>query len=129
MLVFKQYRIYREDLKNNPNILYIFGDNLDREGLGGQAKEMRGEQNAFGIATKRSIYHGDNKDYFFDGEKDVLPILQNEFDHLRAFIKSDSWKAICIPSDGIGTGLSMMPEYAPKALKFINMRLEELENI
>lgn len=126
MIVFKQNRIYREDLKANPDILYIFGDNLDREGLGGQAGEMRGEPNAFGIATKRGIGHGFPDDYFIDGEDDVIPLLTIEFKELNEYIRKNEYKAICIPLDGIGTGLSRMPEYAPKALSFIDKQFADV---
>ena len=46
-MIIMQYRIYRSDLELNPDILYCFGDNDHREGLGGQAKECRGEKNSF----------------------------------------------------------------------------------
>lgn len=42
MPVIYQHRIYRLDLKSNPNITYIFGDNLTKSGLGGQVAEMLG---------------------------------------------------------------------------------------
>jgi len=129
MLIIRQYRIYRYDLKANPHILYIFGDNLDREGLGGQAKEMRGEPNAFGIATKRGIGHGFPDDYFFDHEEDVIPILKKEFQRLIKMANDPGFYAIVIPLDGIGTGLSKMPEYAPKALAYIESVFKTLEEI
>ena len=145
MLVLRQHRIYRSDLRANPRVLYIFGDNLDREGMGGQAKEMRGEPNAFGIATKRKISHGYPEDYFHDGEPDTIEVLKGEFWALQKKVRNDyfviqndrkvtthdsdyNYDAIVIPSDGIGTGLSKMPQYAPQALEFINERLKELEN-
>jgi len=53
MIIIKQHKIYRKDLKNNPDVLYLFGDNLVQKGFGGQAKEMRGEPNAEGIPTKK----------------------------------------------------------------------------
>ena len=40
MLVIRQKMIYRQDLGENTDILYVFGDNLERYGYGGQAKEM-----------------------------------------------------------------------------------------
>jgi hypothetical protein len=46
--------IYRRDLRANPESLYLFGDNTKRVGIGGQAREMRGEPNAVGIATKNA---------------------------------------------------------------------------
>ena len=60
MIIYQKF-IYRSDLKANPSVLYLFGDNLQRVGLGGQAKEMRGEPNAVGIATKKAP---DNKPEF-----------------------------------------------------------------
>lgn len=129
MLIIKQHRIYRQDLKNNPNLLYIFGDNLDREGLGGQAGEMRGEPNAFGIATKRSISHSSAEDYFFDDQPDAVDIIDEEFDRLHKYLleTDGDYYAIVLPSDGLGTGLSRLPETAPKLLEYINGKLEELE--
>lgn len=132
MLVFRQKMIYREDLKSNPTILYIFGDNLERQGFGGQAREMRGEPNAFGIATKRSISHNYPDDYFFDHQDDVIPILTKEFVKLGKHLMNIdiyNYDAVIIPMDGIGTGLSRMPELAPKALKFIDKQFKLLEDI
>lgn len=139
VLVIKQKRIYREDIKNNPNLLYVFGDNLDREGLGGQAFEMRGEPNSFGIATKRSISHSYPDDYFFDEQEDVIEIIATEFGRLEcALCIVDTgvdglseprlkYDGVVIPSDGLGTGLSKLPEYAPKALQYIEQRIKDLE--
>jgi len=45
--------ITRQMLRAEPGTLWVFGDNLQRKGLGGQAKEMRGEPNAIGIPTKK----------------------------------------------------------------------------
>ncbi len=127
MIILRQYRIHREDLKANPNVLYIFGDNLDREGLGGQAGEMRGEPNAFGIATKRGIGHGYPDDYFFDDQDDVIPILTEEFKRLHSLLGHGRWTALIIPLDGIGTGLSRLPETAPKALAWIEERFNHIK--
>lgn len=142
MLVIRQKFIFREDLKNNPNILYVFGDNLERIGFGGQALEMRGEPNAFGIATKRSPHHGSAECYFHDSDTDCLDIVCDEFDRLEGELKEfeyhqtslgpwkkHKWDAVVIPLDGIGTGLSKLPLYAPKLLSYINVRLEDLRRL
>lgn len=143
MLIIRQKFIFREDLKANPNVLYIFGDNLKRIGMGGQAAEMRGEPNAFGIATKRLPDHGYNECYFHDTDRDVIQIINDEFERLENNILSEGethstalgsifikkWGAIVIPFDGIGTGLSKLPEYAPKLLSYINARLTKLERL
>ncbi len=118
--------IYREDIKANPEVLYIFGDNLERRGFGGQAKEMRGETNSFGIATKRKASHVYPESYFFDWQEDAEHVVINDFFQLRTHCLAVGYKAIVIPFDGIGTGLSKLPEYAPKLLEYINQKLLEL---
>jgi hypothetical protein len=128
MLVLRQKFIHRVDLKANPNVLFIFGDNLQREGFGGQAAEMRGEPNSFGIATKRTPGY-DKDDFFYDGQSDVIPLLTTEFEDLLEELKAVPWNAIVIPLDGIGTGLSRMPEFSPQALVYIEKRFKELENL
>lgn len=41
-----------EQCLHNPDKIYVFGDNLIKKGLGGQA-QIRNCPNAFGISTKR----------------------------------------------------------------------------
>lgn len=127
MIVLYQKMIMRQDILRNREALYIFGDNLDRKGFGGQAKEMRGEFNSFGIATKRAITHNYPNDYFFDSEEDVIPILVKEFDALHDYLLRNNYSVIILPLDGIGTGLAKMPQYAPNALEYINFQLNQLE--
>ena len=122
MIILHQKIIMRSDIQANRHALYIFGDNLDRKGFGGQAKEMRGEPNSFGIATKRSITHNYPDDYFHDAEDDVRDIIIKEFINLNRHLSYYEYDAIIIPLDGIGTGIAKMPEYAPKALEFINQQ-------
>ena len=45
--------ITREYVRANPDKIFLFGDNLEQRGLGGQAAAMRGEPNAVGIPTKK----------------------------------------------------------------------------
>lgn len=126
MHIIKQHRIYREDLKANPQLLYIFGDNTVRTGFGGQACEMRGEPNAFGIITKKLPSHTYPVSYFFDRDE-YKSIVDNDFRCLRDRIYNGKYKALVIPTDGIGTGLAKLKEYAPKMLEYINNKLKELE--
>ncbi|SDK47143.1 hypothetical protein [Bradyrhizobium ottawaense] len=50
-VVFQNW-ITRNDLLDNRDKMYVFGDNVQRTGFAGQAKEMRGEPNAIGVVTK-----------------------------------------------------------------------------
>ena len=43
--------ITREHLRASPEARFVFGDNRERWGMGGQAGAMRGEPNAIGVAT------------------------------------------------------------------------------
>lgn len=100
--------ITREDLRANPDVLYVFGDNLAGIGYGGQAKAMRGEPNAVGIPTKDSPM-------FYASETNALEYLTV---WVEQFQKLDYWLGACRgdvvwPADGIGTGLADMPTHAP----------------
>jgi hypothetical protein len=127
--VIYQHRIYRSDLKNNPRVLYLFGDNLKREGYGGQASECRGELNAFGIATKR--WPGNHElAYFSDREAEFLT-LEEDLVRLNNLLKNSYENQIDVvvcPSDGIGSGLSELPKRSPKLYSFLNFRLNQVLN-
>jgi len=59
-------RISPELLRENPNKFYLFGDNLEGKGKGGQAI-VRDEPNAIGIPTKKAPRR-DESAYFTDDE-------------------------------------------------------------
>ena len=120
MPVYRQKMIYRKDLRSNPDVLYIFGDNLARTGLGGQAKEMRGEPNAVGIVTKVSpkIYMSDK--YIDQAIIELDKDLKRISNHLKQGGK------VIFPSDGIGTGLAKLQEKCPKYNKILAERLSAL---
>ena len=120
MKIIKQHRIYRQDLKNNPDVLYLFGDNLVQKGFGGQAKEMRGEPNAIGIPTKKLPSMGSNS--FFTDEE----YLTNCEAIDKAFNRIKDAEVVVIPSDGLGTGLAMLDTKAPKTFAYLNKCLQKL---
>lgn len=108
--------ITRQDLKDNPDTLYVFGDNLERVGLGGQAAEMRGEPNAVGIPTKRSP--GMEEEDFFD----------NSVECFREFLAASFFDIVLLanwdgdvvwPEDGIGTGLAELKTRSPRIWDYI----------
>lgn len=107
-------------LRAAPDTLFVFGDNLARHGMGGQAKEMRGEDNAVGLPTKRSPY-----EFMRD---DDLPTVQavaaNDIDKLRRHLRAGG--TVIWPGDGIGTGLADLQYRAPSIAKFYDGVLGEL---
>lgn len=126
MPVIYQHRIYREDLRKNPDVLYLFGDNLARAGFGGQAKEMRDEPNAVGVATKK---WPDNapRSFFTDDEfMENVKVITRDLRRARAHIKAGG--IVVIPSDGLGTGLSRLPEVAPRTAQVLDEMLNLLSD-
>jgi len=110
-------RIKRSFVKANPTCLFVFGDNVKRIGMGGQAKECRGEPNAIGIPTK--WYPSmEESSFFTDSCLDtVKPILDKEFDRLKRHL--DNGGTVYVPTDGVGTGLAQLPTRAPKIYEYI----------
>lgn len=106
--------ITRQDLKNNPNVYYVFGDNFVRVGLGGQAKEMRGEPNAIGVATKWKPGTQES-DYYSDDTMAPWIGMSQDIDRLGDLL--DEGHTIVFPFDGLGTGLSQLPRRAPQLYK------------
>ena len=124
MLEYRNH-ITREMLRSNPKTLFVFGDNLLRKGLGGQAKEMRGEPNAVGIATKRWPSRH-RKAFFTDADFESWKIFSEEsFILLR--IQASQGKTIIWPSQGIGTGLAMLKRCAPSIWTEIEKLKKQLE--
>lgn len=132
-----QYRkfIWRDDLKLNVNKIYIFGDNVKRVGLGGQAKEMRGEPNAFGIATKLAPTY--DPDDFMKDTVENLEIVMNDFQKLYELLDAGFYvygdgnryriDALVIPEDGIGTGIANLKGNAPLILRYIQQQFKDIQ--
>jgi hypothetical protein len=125
--VTKQKMIFRKDLQDNPSVLYLFGDNSKRVGLGGQAGQMRGEPNAIGVATKREPT---SWDYAFFYDTDLIEFSKSvDEDLLPVFSHLNHGGSIVIPSDGLGTGLSELPTRAPQCYEYLTKQLNLLEKI
>jgi hypothetical protein len=116
-IVYKDW-ITRDFIRANPEAVFVFGDNVDRKGLGGQAREMRGEPNTIGIATK--WYPSMEEQDFFSDEKSVKMSIRIIFADLTKVTDALSdGKTVYVPSAGLGTGLSQLPTRAPKLYKLI----------
>lgn len=126
-MIITQKIIMREDLQNNPSIKYLFGDNVRRTGFGGQAKEMRGEPNAIGIATKYSPSMVQSAYYSDDNYMACVGLLYQDF--LPAIEHIRNGGTLVIPTDGLGTGLSKLPEKAPKINKALNDLIDYLYDL
>jgi hypothetical protein len=84
--------------KENPNIVFVFGDNLIAKGKAGQAV-IRDSPNSFGVPTKRlpSML----KAAFFNDNPDEFEAVKNS---LRELYRLSKNKQIAWPESGLGTG-------------------------
>jgi hypothetical protein len=121
---YRQKWIERDDLQNNPDCIFLFGDNTLRKGMGGQAGAMRGEPNAVGIATKWAPTSGTNAYFTDDTFLEACHVISKDF--RKVFAHRDSGKTIIIPTDGLGTGLSQLPERAPRVNAHLEWMLDML---
>jgi|ERR1051326_516163 hypothetical protein len=127
MPVLYQKMIYRDDLRRNPSVLYLFGDNDKRAGLGGQAKEMRGEPNAVGLRTKRAPGK-ENDDYWSDKNFDAnCAKIEEDMSRVRAQLRRGG--VVVIPTDGIGTNRADMERRCPRSFHVLQQTLAALVNV
>jgi len=127
MPVVFQQMIYRADLRRNPTHLYLFGDNEERRGMGGQAAEMRGEPNAHGIRVKKAPTR-DRWALWFDEDFDRACLLIKE-DFEKPYKWISNGKTVVIPSAGIGTDRAELQHIAPRIYEFILHKINILQKI
>lgn len=120
--------ITREVVRANPDKVFLFGDNVERRGMGGQAKEMRYEPNAVGIRVKHKPSQS-RFAYFTDAYVEGTCRVILEDIHKAIEMASQLSGIIVIPADGIGTGLAELDKRAPKTFAYLQQKLAELEKI
>jgi hypothetical protein len=121
-------RITREMIRADRENVFVFGDNMARRGLGGQAGAMRGEPNSIGVPTKWAPERTASA-YFSDDDRmnrDVWDAIHGAFNQIR--IAMDAGRNVAIPADGLGTGLAELPTRAPKLHAMIEAAIAALEN-
>jgi hypothetical protein len=119
--------ISRSFVKNNPKVLFLFGDNNIRRGLGGQAKEMRGEPNTVGISTKKLPARTDNA-YMTDAELDAnKAVITADINKAIAEWNTGKYTNLTIPQ--IGVGLAELPTRAPQTYAHLQSEFQRLENV
>lgn len=114
--------ITRSEIRNNRHKVFLFGDNLQHVGLGGQARQCRYQYNAIGIPTKK--YPNNLQGSFFTDDQYIINIKHIEV----AFNKIPEDCIVVIPEDGLGTGLAQLPIRAPKTYQYILTKISQLEN-
>ena len=116
--------ITKKYLRDNPNHIFVFGDNLDRKGKGGAAI-LRDEPNTYGFITKKKPTTSLN-DYFTPDE--YKSIYKSEMKNLKNKIIKNSDKLYLISK--IGAGLANKFGIFEKIIKLnIKNDLKGIKNI
>lgn len=124
MPIIFQDTIVRRDLHMNRDSLYLFGDNEQRKGLGGQAEEMRGEPNAHGIRCKKAP-STEKWAMWTDDDFDRVSLLIKE-DFEKPYRWVSNGKTVVIPAAHLGTLRANLPQGAPRIFEFIERKIELL---
>lgn len=122
--VLREEHITRAIVHERRGTIFVFGDNLRREGLGGQAAEMRHEPNTVGIATKARPDTRPSA-YFKDSDWDYTGVritIEAAFVALRMYL--DAGCDVVIPADGAGR--ADLVHRAPRILREIEERIAKL---
>lgn len=98
MAVFKSITVDETFLDSNPDAIFVFGDNLIREGYGGAAK-LRDHKRAIGFITKK---FPDNKDDSFYRPEEYAPVFFEELLKLTKNIKQNKSSIFYISKLGAG---------------------------
>jgi len=125
-LIIFQKLILAEDLRDNPGLLYLFGDNEKRVGRGGQAAVMRGQPNALGIRTKKApTWQASDfwSDACYEGN---VKMIDEDFSKVEEILSEGFRQHIVIPSDGLGTGRANLPELAPRTFEYLEQKIVDL---
>lgn len=123
MPIIFQTRILRADLRRNPSCIYLFGDNEQRAGYGGQAKEMRGEPNAVGIRTKWEPNLREAA-FWIEGDRpgthspaEFIAKVEEDFAPVRTALGRHA--IVIVPAAGLGTGRAELAEGAPVTFAYL----------
>ena len=125
--VIRLQRITRTLVQADRETLFVFGDNMQGRGLGGQAEAMRGEPNTIGVPTKWSPERRAAA-YFTDDDRlnrDVWHAINEAFVKMRDALSRGC--NVVIPADGLGTGLAELPTRAPKLHAMIEAAIASLQ--
>jgi len=118
-------RYCRADLRAHPDRLFAFGDNLDGRGLGGQAREARGEPNAVGIITKLRPSMDDSA-FLRDLDLPLITVRWREaFQRINWHLLQGG--VVVWPVDGVGTGRAQLRTRAPALWRELRLFVAGME--
>jgi len=112
-----------EGAENEPKSLFIFGDNNIQQGIKGQAM-IRKCHNAHGIPTKK--YPGYAVEHYYNDADYDNNIERIDIAIASIIDKAPRFHKIYLPNNGLGTGLSDLPNKAPKTFKYLNKAIRKM---
>jgi len=117
-------KITRDIIQQNPDVIFVFGDNDLRRGKGGQAYSARGEKNVLGIRTKKKPATTEDS-YYTDKEfeQNKKKIIEDVLRVKRAI--DEGKKVYLFPK--IGEGRAELQRRAPKTYAFLKKALDTLK--
>lgn len=107
-------------VKQHPNEIFVFGDNMAKYGKKIGQAIIRPMPNAFGVPTKREPARYDAA-YFSDQPDEFAAIKKS----LQDLYRLSRRHTLVFPLGGLGTGLAEMQARSPEAWKYMNQILEE----
>lgn len=115
--------------RQHHNSVFIFGDNLRRFGMGGQAV-IRNEPNAVGVATKRKPSMDESA---FFTEADLDKVL-DDLERVWKLLADDPYLDVIVPvtRDGqvsLGLERAQLTTRAPNVYETIVMHFKEMANV
>lgn len=111
------------DVHNNQDSIFVYEDTDTREG------KFAGHRNAVGIRVKKSRGVSPNAYYNDDTDRETELNCTKIREDLENLINKSRGKKIIFPSEGIGTGSSMLISVAPKTFAWLTMALKQAFNI
>ena len=117
-------QITQKYLRDNPNHIFVFGDNMLRQGKGGAAA-LRDEPNTYGFITKLAPSNAPHAYYTPDA---YLPVYYAEIEKLKSHIFKNQKKTFLISK--VGAGLANQHKIFEKVIEpRIKNDLSEFDNV
>jgi hypothetical protein len=121
LLVTGFYKV--ETMRAYPHVTFVFGDNCQRVGKGGQAI-VRDEPNVLGVATKKS-----GGEFFIDGDIADMGQMCEDLIAVESLLLAGRKVGIPLTDEGrisLGCGLAALPYHFPSAYAFLEAWLRRM---
>lgn len=125
MPVLTLHTITRNDVQDNPSVLFLFGDNDARDGDKGLAKEVRDEENAVGIRLKWNP--GTETSSYFDDEdfESITQMIDQDLDPVVDHLNSGG--IVVLPAGGLFP-MALVKRRSPRIAEYVEERLQALKD-